>query len=170
MSDAEALSTTVLRERARLLARPAAPLVDDSALDTLAFTIGTQPCLLELAWVREVQRLRDLVPLPLAAPHLIGLAAWRGRMLPVLDLAPLLGLSGDLPPPRQLLVFGRGAPSAALAVTEIQGLRHLQAGDSERRAGALESLRPDIVRGLDAEGRLLIDGPRVAALHPAAAP
>lgn len=170
MNGTETLSTTVLRQRARLLARPAAPLGDDGWLDALAFTIGTQPCLLELAWVREVQRLRDLVPLPLAAPHLIGLAAWRGRMLPVLDLAPLLGLAGELPAPRQLLVLGRGAPSAALAVTDIQGLQHLQATDTDRRAGALEGLRPDIVRGLDAEGRLLIDGARVASLHPTAAP
>lgn len=170
MSSPQALSTTVLRERARLLARPAAPLMDDGGLDALAFTIGAHACLLELAWVREVQRLRDLVPLPLAAPHLIGLAAWRGRMLPVLDLAPLLGLMGELPAPRQLLVLGRGAPTAALAVTDIQGLQHLQAAATERRAGPLEGLRPDIVRGLDAEGRLLIDGARVAALHPAAAP
>jgi purine-binding chemotaxis protein CheW len=163
-------SATVLRQRARQLARPAAPLMRDGDLDALAFSIGAQPCLLELAWVREVQRLRDLVPLPLAAPHLLGLAPWRGRMLPVLDLAPLLALAGEPPAPRQLLVLGRGAPVAALAVTAIHGLQVLQAADTQRRAEALEGLRPDIVRGLTADGLLLIDGARVAALHPAASP
>lgn len=173
MNDAhrhEDRAATVLRQRARQLARPAARPMADGELDALAFAIGAQPCLLELAWVREVQRLRDLVPLPLAAPHLLGLAPWRGRMLPVLDLAPLLALPGDLPAPRQLLVLGRGAPVAALAVTAVQGLQPLQPADAQRRAEALEGLRPDIVRGLTADGRLLIDGARVAALHPAAAP
>lgn len=160
----------VLRQRALHLARPAAPPAQDGELDALAFTIGAQPCLLELAWVRQVQRLRDLVPLPLAAPHLLGLAPWRGRMLPVLHLAPLLGLPGDAPAPRQLLVLGHDAAVAALAITDLEALQALQPADTERRAGPLEGLRPDIVRGLTADGRLLIDGARVAALHPSAAP
>jgi purine-binding chemotaxis protein CheW len=160
----------VLRQRAQQLALPAAPPMLEGELDALAFGIGAQPCLLELEWVREVQRLRDLVPLPLAAGHLLGLTPWRGRMLPVLDLAPLLALPGDTPAARLLLVLGRGAPVAALAITAIEGLQPVQAADTERRSGPLEGLRPDLVRGLTADGRLLIDGARLAALHAAAAP
>ena len=44
-----------------------------------------------MADVAEVTASRRVTRLPGAPPWLAGVANWRGRMLPVLDLRPLLG-------------------------------------------------------------------------------
>lgn len=163
----------VLRQRAARLARPAASRdAETGSRQALHFGIAGRHCLLELAWVREVQRLRGLVPVPLAAPHLLGLAPWRGRMLPVLDLAFLLAIppAGGAGAPQHLLVLGAGAAAVAVAGGEIHGLQALPAGAAELRARPLDELRPELVRGITAAGELLLDGERLLALHRPATP
>ena len=156
----------VLRQRAEKLARPdLLPEEASGPRQALHFSLADQQCLLDLAWVREVQRLRGLVPLPLGASHLLGLAPWRGRMLPVVDLAFLLALPASSGAHRHLLVLGRTAAVAAITVDEVHGMRPLAADSAESRARPLEGLRPDMVRGTTAEGQLLVDGERLLALH-----
>lgn len=160
----------VLRQRAAKLALPAVPRAAAGERQALHFSLAGRPCLLELAWVREIQRLRGLVPIPLGASHLLGLAPWRGRMLPVLDLAFLLAIPqpAAAAEPQHLIVLGHPAAEAALAVGEIHGMQALPPGEAELRARPLEGLRPDMVRGVTAAGQLLLDGERLLALHRAA--
>jgi chemotaxis signal transduction protein len=168
----EVPAAEVLRQRAARLAQPPEATSRRNGLQALGFTAAGQRCLLELGWLREVQPLRDLAPLSFAAPHLLGLASWRGRMLPVLDLASLLSTPESVTDTRacQLLVLGRERPALALAVAGIHGLQALPAGDVERRSQPLEGLRPEIVRGLTADGQLLLDAEPLLALHRAAGP
>lgn len=159
----------LLRRRAAALARPPAvdPLLGD-AMQVLRFTLGEQACLLELQCLREVQPLRDLLFLPMARPSLLGLVHWRGRMLPVLDLAAMLALPDAKP--RHLLVVGRGQPALALAVGLIDGVQALSPQEVEHRAQLLEGLRPELVRGVTREGDLFLDGSGLLALQDDAKP
>ena len=162
----------VLRRRAEQLARPAAqqPLAPHSA-QALAFTVAGQPCLLELDCVRQVQLLRELTPIPLAPPALLGLQPWRARMLPVLDLALLLGLTPHAGATAQrLLVLGRREAVLAVPVDEVHGLQPVAPAQAQARSRALEGVRPELVRGITAAGQLLLDGPRLLAPDRIAAP
>jgi purine-binding chemotaxis protein CheW len=167
----QASAAEVLRQRAAQLARP---LADPAAADTdqmLACEVGEQRCLIELRWLREVAPLRELLPTPMSSGYVLGLVQWRGRMLPVLDLAALLGLpAGAVPPARRLLVLASASALLALAVTEVQGLQPTPSGDVEQRSQPLDSLRPEIVRGMTREGQLLLDGARLLALQQGAGP
>lgn len=167
----EVPAAEVLRQRAAQLAQPPEATSRRTGLQALGFTAAGQRCLLELGWLREVQPLRDLAPLPLAAPHFLGLASWRGRMLPVLDLASLLSTQ-TVTDTRggHLLVMGRESPVLALAVGGIHALQALPPGEVERRSQPLEGLRPEIVRGVTADGQLLLDAESLLALHRAASP
>jgi len=158
----------VLRRRAARLAAAAQPASSGPAHPALHFSLGERHCLLELACVREVRRLRGLVPIPLGPAHLSGLAPWRGRMLPVLDLALLLALPAV--EPRLLVVLGHPLAVAALAVGDIHEVVTLPPGEAELRARPLEGLRPEIVRGVTPDGRLLLDADRLLALYRAGAP
>jgi purine-binding chemotaxis protein CheW len=153
----------VLRERAARLARPPLPAQAGDAA-ALEFSVAGQPCLVELAWVREVRPLRALLPVPLVEGPVLGLAQLRSGMLPVLGIAQLLG-AGSAPAeaPRQLLVLGRAAPVLAVAAN-IVGLVALEAPDAQRRGDALAEWRPDIVRGVTRQGRLVLDPERLLAL------
>lgn len=163
-SDAE-----VLRQRAEQLARRAPDLVMAEAA-VLEFSIGAQRCLLELEWVREVRALGELLPIPLSGPSLVGLVQLRGRMLPVFELAELLGIPAATAPATRLLVIGRDAAAAGLAVSEVHGLVRACAADAEQRSAPLEGMRPGPVRGVTREGHLFLDGDRLLALQPGGAP
>jgi chemotaxis signal transduction protein len=56
----------------------------------VALTAGGQPCLLPLSDVAGLHAHRRIVPMPGAAPGLLGLAGLRGRLLAVYSLAALL--------------------------------------------------------------------------------
>ena len=162
----------LLRQRAARLARPPQP-PDASRASALAFAIAGQPCLLELDWVREVRPLRGLLPLPLAQAPALGLVQLRNDMLPVLDIAPLLDAAGGpAEAPRHLLVLGRTAPVLGVAadILGLATLATLAAQDAQRRGEALGDARPEIVRGVTAEGTLVLDPERLLALQRTATP
>lgn len=169
--DAEPRAREVLQRRAAQLARPPAGDATAAGPQALEFSLGEQRCLLEVRWLRDVLALRDVLPVPMAAPSVLGLVHWRGRMLPVLDLAALLAVPGAAAAPAsRLLVLARHAPALALAVSEIHGLQPLHAEEVERRSQPLDSLRPEIVRGVTRDGHLLLDGERLLSLERSAGP
>jgi chemotaxis signal transduction protein len=157
----------VLAERAARLARPipsGAPA--NAAASALEFVVAGQPCMLEVEWLREVAPLRGLTPVPLAPASLLGLQPWRGQMLPVLDLALLLGrprADGDAA--RLLVILGGPQGALGLAVDEVRTLRAVAPGEAESRSLPLEGLRPGFVRGVLRGGQLLLAGDRLLALH-----
>jgi purine-binding chemotaxis protein CheW len=168
----EAGAAEVLRRRAAELARPAqADTLAAQGLQALAFSVGEQRCLIEVRWLREVLPLREPLPMPMSAQELLGLVPWRGRMLPVLDLAALLAMAaGPAVPPRRLLVLASRSAALALAVTEVHGLQPLAADEVERRSQPLENLRPEIVRGVTRDGHLWLAAERLLAMQRSSGP
>jgi len=130
------------------LPAPAPPPAPRLAL----FRLGGRLCGVAAAFCRQFVHLEAVTPVPLAPSHLLGVTQLRGRILPVLDAGPLLGLAaaGGLPAPRPglpadpgeavaappgpgtesgapaLVVTATGLDSAlaALRVTEIVGFEH----------------------------------------------
>lgn len=150
----------ILAQRAARLAHRAAPATQaGERLEVLEFALAAQPCALEIAWVCEVRPLSGATPLPQAVPGVLGAVHVRGRMLPLVDPAPLLGLpAAPWPAQGQLLVIGAQAPLFVIAVSDVHGLGRLSPAQVERRSAPLAPVRPDVVRGLTASGRLLLDG------------
>ncbi len=68
--------------------------------NVIVFTVGTARYAVELRWVREVVSLGFVTGVPTAPPALGGVCNLHGTILPVLDIAALLGLPSG-PPARQ---------------------------------------------------------------------
>jgi purine-binding chemotaxis protein CheW len=86
----------ILATRAAALARPEiTPRVSTEPLDLMIFRLGGESYGIESVHVLEVLPLRQLAPVPSAPPVLLGIMNHRGRILPVLDLRHLFGLSGQ---------------------------------------------------------------------------
>ncbi|MGH7505553.1 MAG: chemotaxis protein CheW [Longimicrobiales bacterium] len=142
----------ILELRARELARP--PRRDRSRTDSdvVIFSLARASYAIELNCLRHVFALRELALLPGAEAPLIGVTAWRGDLIPVLDLAGILGLPEGGPTDRgHVLVLGVGDRSFALLADAI--LDVITISDSLAPAAGHRFLR-----GVTADAVAVLDG------------
>ncbi|HTW18691.1 MAG TPA: chemotaxis protein CheW [Mycobacteriales bacterium] len=107
----------------------ALPGVDpDAAVDTDAILIrlGTNRFAVDLASIAEVGRVPAITRVPGMPGWLSGVANWRGRILPVLDLRPLIGAeSSELDGHSRLLVLTSGGVAVGMVVDLVEGTTSL---------------------------------------------
>jgi purine-binding chemotaxis protein CheW len=80
--------------------------------------VGREEYALPVENVREVAELGELAPLPGTPPVVLGVRNLRGQILPVYDLAAVLGVVGD-GTPRRLVVAENDGRQAGLAIDEV---------------------------------------------------
>jgi len=168
-----------VEQRDAVFARRAAELAESSsnesqdaeALEALVFALGREHYALPANQVHEVRPLGLLTALPGTPAFLAGLINVRGRIVPVVDLRPLLGLNTDSPSTSVVLVAHRGG-HIGLLVAGRPIVRPLPVADlTDPPPGHLSGIDPTCIRGitpglvivLDAE-RLLAD-PRLVVHH-----
>lgn len=118
-----------------------------AAVEAVVVRLGSGRFAAELDAVAEVGRVPSLTRIPGAPRWLSGVANWRGRLLPVLDLRSLLGAdAGELGPSARLIVLSVDAVSAGVVVDAVEGTGHLE--------GAVE----DYPAALVDRGSLLLAG------------
>ena len=71
--------------------------------DLLTIHLDGKPYAVPLAIVLDVCRSLPVTPIPGAPPHVLGVAAWRGRLIPCIGLHHL-GAASGLTVPRQFLI------------------------------------------------------------------
>ncbi|MEO5579692.1 MAG: chemotaxis protein CheW, partial [Gemmatimonadaceae bacterium] len=82
----EEVARSILDTRARALSRPLRSVSDTVTTDVLVFMRGSERYAIALAELLEVHRPRTLTSLPGADHPVLGLVAWRGRALTVVDV------------------------------------------------------------------------------------
>jgi chemotaxis signal transduction protein len=112
------------REFDALFAEPAAVGGAEGA-SFLALTVGNDPYALPVAQIRGLARDRPLAPLPGAPAGFLGLAGLRGEVLPVWDLAGLLGYA---PAAGRWLAIAAGDPAWGAAFDRFEGYLRQEAG------------------------------------------
>jgi purine-binding chemotaxis protein CheW len=145
----------VLRARAVQLATPlSAPEQRDTWLEVISFQRAGRRYAIESRFVVEVGKCGHLSRVPGAQPGLLGVANLRGDLLPVFDLA---GSTSALES-QQLLVLGESEPDFGLVVDAAEDVSPLTLR-SLTEPSALGSIpHGSHARGVDAEGRVLLDG------------
>jgi purine-binding chemotaxis protein CheW len=128
--------------------------------ELLAIRAGGRPYVIRLAQTAGLYPDRPVTPLPGPLPALLGLAGFGGAIVPVYDLAALLGHA--VPERPHWLVLAAGGPPLALAFHELDG--HVRVPSSaivaESHAGA-GSVRGMVTLPAAGEGRRA--GPAAAA-------
>lgn len=154
--DDRARRQRILEERARAAAR--IPREDRSEGDrVLAFRVGGERYAVEAAAVSVVLDAAALGPLVGAPPWLLGAALARSRIVPVLDLRPLLGLrGGGMSDLTRIVVVDRDGDVFGLAVEALDGERELVF----EAAGAAAF---GAFRGIAADGTALLELARLGA-------
>lgn len=124
-------------------------------------------CALPLAHVRETMRALPRQPVPGMPPFVLGVSVIRGQVVPVLDLAALLG-AGAAAPGARYVTLDLGARQVALAVEEVAGVRTLPAAAMAEVAPLLRTGDAAMVGALGALDAQLLVVLRAAQLVPAA--
>lgn len=155
----------VLEERARNLAKAqvAADFVGNT-LEVLEFTIGTEHYALEIGYLKEVTRIRDLALLPCTRPALMGLMNFRGQILPVLNIAELVEVertSEYSVHEKKVLVLQMTGALAGIAADEIIGITAIANNTLQRPELVCSSARAAVLKGIRVDKLALIDVERI---------
>lgn len=156
-----------LRARTAALARPSAPSQqaasgEGETLQALVFELGGARYALESAWVAHAAPLPPLTALPGLPTHVAGIAAYRGRVLAVLDLRPLLALPVTrLAEPTAMVVLQGEAMEFALQADAIAGVQQFARAALSDNLPGLGALRAGYLLGVAPDRTAILDGRRM---------
>lgn len=152
----------ILDARARALARPHAVAADAAQFDAMIFELGGERFAIETRHVLEVVRLIDVTPLPGVPEFVVGVTNYRGNIVCVVDVRPLVGAPrGGLSDLSRLLILGGGAAEFAILADRVEGAPSLRI---ENVLPAPESLAPEgheLVIGVTREAVVVLDGAKL---------
>jgi purine-binding chemotaxis protein CheW len=143
----------VLAERARLLAQPPETVPEPvDARDVLLVTLAGERHAIDVEHVVEVLPAGPLTPVPCTPAFVRGVTNVRGRVLPVLDLAPVLGIAASVGDGKHHVVVEADGVTFGIAADGFEGPVRQEAGQLKAdMVGALD------VRALVADRRLEVE-------------
>lgn len=151
----------VLDARAEALARvPERPPEAAELIEVAIFRLADERYALETRFVRRVERLGELTPVPGTPGALSGVVNSQGEVLAVFDLRPLLGIERkDRTDQTRLIVVGSGDGDEFGLLTdearEVVTLRHARVFSPP---GSAEGFGRVAVRGTTRDGLTVLDG------------
>lgn len=155
----------LLRERAAALAAPAAAGAPDAAADgveVLVFDLAGERYAFETPWVARVIPMAPITALPGLPAFMVGITAFEGEVLAVLDLRSLLALPlAELAEPRALVVLRGEGRELALLAEGIGGVRAYPRAALGHRLPALAQLDSSYLLGVGPGHTALLDARRL---------
>jgi purine-binding chemotaxis protein CheW len=158
---------TILRDRARQLARPLVTTRDmdaagAKAASVLVTRLGDERASIALDHIIEVYRAAELTPIPGARTPVIGVVAWRGRILTVLDIAHSRSAPIAITDATRIIVVGQLTPSFGIFADEVDDVQDLNAQDAQTVAEVAPGRR-EFVRGVTADALVVLDAAALIA-------
>lgn len=124
-------------------------------LKLVGFRVGGQELAVPIAQVQEVIRSVPVTRLPASPPHLLGIMNLRGRVVPLLDMAGLLGLDAAAGC-RFVIVCRRRDMLLGLQVEAIAAMHQARGENIEWGVEAQVGVAPDLIAGLLLSGDYLV--------------
>lgn len=149
----------ILEERAQQLARMTEGEVEQELTDFIIVTVGPEKFALEIPAIQEIQTLRGLTSVPGAGEVWSGVVNLRGRLLPVLDMARVLGIrvTADYSESGRVVVVSVGAYHMGLLVQDVLGVQRI--ANAEIRPSLVDAggQAREIVSGITSDMTSVLD-------------
>ena len=153
----------LIERRTRDLARPIAIDARTTGRLVVHFTLGGERLVIEARWLLGIMKLTALAALPGAEPPVRGVTVWRGDLLTVLDVRPVLGIStAVLSDMTRVLVIGEHRARCGMlvdAVGDVVDMSHIGL-----LPAPASSLAREYLIGVTADAGLVLDGARLLQL------
>lgn len=167
MKETDTSVHTILRERARQLARPLVMTGDRDAAGAKAASVlvarlGDERASIALDHIIEVYRAAQLTPIPGARTPVVGVVAWRGRVLTVLDIAHSRSAPIAITETTRIIVVGQRTPSFGIFADEVDDVQDLNTQDAQTVADIAPGRR-EFVRGVTADALVVLDAAALIA-------
>lgn len=130
----------------------------------LVFRLGDHQFGLEILAVREIVRATPATPIPNVPPVVRGVMNLRGRIVPVIEMASLLGLPGRGDGPKSCYVVLDGVDLVGLAVDRVNQVLRISTNDIDPAETLATCIRATYVQGIaryDDEVLILLDAEAV---------
>jgi len=148
----------ILRARAERATRLLQTGREDANLSTLCVTIGSEFYAMPIETVLAVYEEVSVIPVPCTPPHVAGISNIRGRVLPVVDLAVLLGVASMTDAPKSaLVVTAKGDATLAFRVDHIGAVQALAIKGLAPLTANLDLAHMPYLKGMLSDGSILLD-------------
>ncbi|MGE0823891.1 MAG: chemotaxis protein CheW [Candidatus Binatia bacterium] len=155
----------LLKERAHLLAQtPVQQEAVGEQLDITEFRLETETYAFESSSVREVYFLKGLTTLPGTPPFVLGIVNVRGRILPVIDIAPLFGFSSqEVRAQSKSIIVQAEELEVGILTESVIGVRQLPLSALHPPLSTLTIARSRYLRGITTDGLVVLDAQKLLA-------
>ena len=158
-------SNRILRERAQSLARePEKARAGDEHIEVVEFVLAHEKYAIETRYVREVEPLDNLTPLPCVPAFVLGIVNVRGEILSVIDLKkffelPQKGLT-DL---NKVIVLEAERMLFGILADAVLGVRRVPVDEIQPSLPTLTGVREAYLKGVTAERMVILDADKLVA-------
>ena len=163
MSAEKISKAEMLRSRARALAQEATSSATTvAALEVIEFGLAHERYAIEAAYVREVQPLEDLTPLPGTPPFVAGIVNVRGRILPVIDIKKFFDLpDAGITDVHKILLVHTDEMELGILADTVVGVKSIPMDTMQSSLPTLTGLREEYLKGVTAERLVILDVARI---------
>jgi purine-binding chemotaxis protein CheW len=163
LPDAEA-TARILKARAQTLAREPGEAHDAAALEIVEFMLAHERYGIELSFVREIQPLTNLTPLPCTPAFVLGIVNLRGEIVSVVDIKkffdlPEKGLS-DL---NKVVVLQSATMHFGVLADAILGVRRVPVAEIQPSLPTLTGIREQYLKGVTSARTIVLDAEQLLA-------
>jgi purine-binding chemotaxis protein CheW len=157
--------TRILHGRAVALAhKPEAPDAVEDRVEVVEFLLAQEHYAIESAFVREVQPLKGLTPLPCTPPFILGIVNVRGQILTVIDLKRFFDLpEHGITDLDKLIVVRSGPMELGILADVIAGVRLIPKRSLQPALPTLSGVRADFLKGISEDRAALLDAEKLLA-------
>lgn len=148
----------ILQERARNLARADAEAEKGEGIQVVAFALNGESYAVEVGFVRGINPLEDLTPVPCTPDFVAGVVNLRGRILSVIDLHRLIGLEGvPAGEGAEVISISAAGLEVGLLVSRTYGVRALALDELDPALPTTARMALEYTRGVTPDMLVLLD-------------
>jgi purine-binding chemotaxis protein CheW len=155
----------ILKARAKALARE--PLEDhhtDRYIEVIEFVLAYERYALDSSFVREVQQLKDITPLPGTPAFVAGIVNVRGQIVSVVDLKRFFDLPGKgLTDLNKVIILDDGQMEFGLLVDAVIALHRIALDEIQPALPTLTGIRAEYLQGVTAQRTVILNAAKILA-------
>lgn len=124
----------------------------------VVFSLADNEFGIDIAQVREIDRLVPITRVPRVPAHVEGIINLRGQLVPIVDLRTRLGMPHSVPTKMSRIIVAEiGSRSIGMIVDEVREVVRIPVDQIDKSEGVLEGLANEFVGALGKiDGRLII--------------